>query len=251
MEQKVGQIQADIFTPIKPLNFWVQKVIPLVYDDSLSYYEVLSKVADKLNELIEIVNVQGEGIYGYIDEQMAAFRTEWAAENAAQYAAFTQKVEGDIASLSSTINSNNEIINGRITALQTSVNSQLSKQEAEMLQKISDLTAEVDSKLSGFNKLVSDTDKANRIWTTSQISLAIAKLPTDLPPVICPVDGNLESVQTCINHIWDFLNKNSITATEYDNLELTATAYDDKELTATQYDQTGKILLDPSAIQNS
>lgn len=40
---------------VKPLWFWSQKVLPLVYDDSLSYYEVLCKVRDKLNELIEYV----------------------------------------------------------------------------------------------------------------------------------------------------------------------------------------------------
>lgn len=33
-----------------------QKVLPLVYDDSLSYYEVLCKVQNKLNEMIEINN---------------------------------------------------------------------------------------------------------------------------------------------------------------------------------------------------
>ena len=37
---------------IKPLKYWVQKVLPLVYDDSLSYYELLNKVVLKLNELI-------------------------------------------------------------------------------------------------------------------------------------------------------------------------------------------------------
>ena len=33
-------------------KFWCQKVIPLVYDDSLSYYEVLCKVVKYINELI-------------------------------------------------------------------------------------------------------------------------------------------------------------------------------------------------------
>lgn len=33
--------------------FWCQKVIPLVYDNSLSYYEVLCKVTDYLNTVIE------------------------------------------------------------------------------------------------------------------------------------------------------------------------------------------------------
>lgn len=38
---------------INKLRFYCQKVLPLVYDDSLSYYEVLCKVVNKINELID------------------------------------------------------------------------------------------------------------------------------------------------------------------------------------------------------
>lgn len=38
---------------ISKLCVYVQKVLPLVYDDSLSYYEVLAKVVAKVNELID------------------------------------------------------------------------------------------------------------------------------------------------------------------------------------------------------
>ena len=38
---------------IDKIKFWCYKVLPLVYDDSLSYYELLCKVVSKLNELIE------------------------------------------------------------------------------------------------------------------------------------------------------------------------------------------------------
>lgn len=41
------------FINIQPLRYWVQRVLPLVYDDSLSYMELLNKVVYKLNELIE------------------------------------------------------------------------------------------------------------------------------------------------------------------------------------------------------
>lgn len=41
---------------IKPLHFWCQKVLPLVYDDSLSYYEVLCKLKEKINEIVEVSN---------------------------------------------------------------------------------------------------------------------------------------------------------------------------------------------------
>ena len=40
----------------KLTNFKCYKVLPLVYDDSLSYYEVLCKLTNKINEVIESIN---------------------------------------------------------------------------------------------------------------------------------------------------------------------------------------------------
>jgi len=40
----------------QPFRFWCQKVLPLVYDDSLSYYELLCKVVGYLNNLITDTN---------------------------------------------------------------------------------------------------------------------------------------------------------------------------------------------------
>lgn len=40
---------------LTPFRFWCQKVLPLVYDDSLSYYELLCKVIDYLNKTMENV----------------------------------------------------------------------------------------------------------------------------------------------------------------------------------------------------
>lgn len=37
------------------IRFWCQQILPLVYDDSLSYYEVLSKIVDYINNNIEDV----------------------------------------------------------------------------------------------------------------------------------------------------------------------------------------------------
>ena len=41
---------------VDKMRFWCQKIIPLVYEDSLSYYETLCKVVKKLNEVIESVD---------------------------------------------------------------------------------------------------------------------------------------------------------------------------------------------------
>ena len=44
------------YTELTPFRYWCQKVLPLVYDDSLSYYELLCKVLDYLNKTMHDVD---------------------------------------------------------------------------------------------------------------------------------------------------------------------------------------------------
>ena len=44
------------FNSVSALRYWCYKILPLVYDDSLSYYEILCKVTEKLNEVISNTN---------------------------------------------------------------------------------------------------------------------------------------------------------------------------------------------------
>ena len=59
---------------IEKLRYWCVKILPLVYDNSLSYYETLCKVTQKLNEVIENYNTIDEYIKellekgGYLDK---------------------------------------------------------------------------------------------------------------------------------------------------------------------------------------
>lgn len=59
-----------MFTDVETLRYWTFKVLPLVYDDALSYAEVQGKIVKKLNEVIknnnEIPNYIRELIKSYI-----------------------------------------------------------------------------------------------------------------------------------------------------------------------------------------
>lgn len=50
------------YTKLENFRFWCMKVLPLVYDDSLSYYEVLCKVVKYINEIIENEKILSDGI---------------------------------------------------------------------------------------------------------------------------------------------------------------------------------------------
>lgn len=49
------------YKELSPFRFWCQKVLPLVYDDSLSYYELLNKVVNYLNMAMEdVTTLEGD-----------------------------------------------------------------------------------------------------------------------------------------------------------------------------------------------
>ena len=59
-----------IFTPYSgqgSFKFWAQKILPLVYDDSLSYYELLCKVVDSLNSVINDMKTVEDNTQALLD----------------------------------------------------------------------------------------------------------------------------------------------------------------------------------------
>ena len=74
-------------------RFWCYKVLPLVYDDSLSYYEILCKMVDYINNLIESDKLQNDEINKLKQEIQAVqnwidnFDTSFAENVIAQYLA--------------------------------------------------------------------------------------------------------------------------------------------------------------------
>lgn len=64
-------ISSTDFNKLTHFKYWCQKVLPAVYDDSLSYYELLAKVVKYLNDTIDAVNENQDAI-----EQLAQFLEE-------------------------------------------------------------------------------------------------------------------------------------------------------------------------------
>ena len=65
-------------------RFWCYKVLPLVYDDSLSYYEVLCKVVDYINKLIEQDKIFGDELAN-LQHDLAEVQT-WINNFSTKYA---------------------------------------------------------------------------------------------------------------------------------------------------------------------
>lgn len=92
----------DVLKPFMPM--WCQKVLPAVFDQSLSYYELLCKVLQKYNELVVIVNAHSEKLEDHetrivtletitkeIQQKLAELDTQ-VKQNTANIAALTERV---------------------------------------------------------------------------------------------------------------------------------------------------------------
>ena len=65
------------FKQINNFWFWCQKVLPLVYEDSISYYEVLCKMSEYLNQVINNVNA----LPGLIDDKIKEYISSGEIQN--------------------------------------------------------------------------------------------------------------------------------------------------------------------------
>lgn len=64
------------FIEVKPLRYWVQHILPLVYDDSLSYMELLGKVINTLNVIVKNNNMLPDYIMELIKEYITSGEIE-------------------------------------------------------------------------------------------------------------------------------------------------------------------------------
>lgn len=156
-----------------------------------------------------------------------------------------------------------EYIQAMINTAIAENNIELYNQMAILKQQITnDYTTMVNDR---FNQLKIYTDnqiEAERIYTDTQdayyfdlsknysdANLVQAKAYVDdkvldYTLMISPFSGQLEDVRDVVNEIiYYFHSNNTLTAAEYDALDLTAQAYDNYELTAYDYDFNGKNLL--------
>lgn len=104
---------------ITPLNFWVQPVIPLTFDDSISYLETLGKVVEKLNESL----TQNE---------------DWAAELRKDITDFTTKIENEMTTFRAETNAD-------ISSFETRISAQISTFEQQMNDKYSTFKNEIQT----------------------------------------------------------------------------------------------------------
>lgn len=203
---------------VRPLCSYYRKVLPAVYDDSLSYYEQLCRIKYKLNEVIKNLNDLEENLPSYVKQAIDEALGGWEERMEEQFAEQ----------------------NARIAAAEKKIDDSLDDMQAQLDAAIREMEQTINAQLNALYLILVNGINANRAYIDSQISLLKAEFP-DLSTVyvISPVDGQLVKIQDCVNDMYNVLRYGALTAAQYDALQLTAKEYDDKNLTAFTYDMYG------------
>lgn len=186
----------------------VLSIVPLVFDKNISLLEQICELINKQKEIIAQVN-----------------------QNTT-----------DLSNIDTTFNS----LQSQIDVLKT----QITKIQNEFIIFEAQINTSVDNKNQAlYSQVVNLLNDYQSIFNNNLNNLRI-ELEDEIKRIELgdvkaydPTTGNYVNVSTALINVYDALRSNSISAIEFDNLELTATVFDSKEITAFNFDINGKTLL--------
>lgn len=189
--------------------------LPSSYVDSLSYYECLMWLCNYIEKtIVPAINENAAAItelQTYVEEYLVDM------DEVKQQII---EIFGLINNLQAQITSNDEDIN-------------------DLYEKVGNLKTYTDNLVAdNFNTLKQYVDYNDEVLDDKITNIQIGQIQ-----VYNPTNGLLQPLQQVLNDIAEQSNKDGLTATEFDALELTATAFDAYEITAHEFDSEGKIIL--------
>lgn len=241
------------FIPVKPMMARCQKVLPLVYDDSLSYYEVLCKVQKKTNDLIHNVNEFFEWATQHESDYDALVKRVARVEN--EIDTFEYQIQLEFAQLKEeqkeAFDEQTRMLNQKLIEFKAEIDrtladlrNQFTLLKRSVEQDIAQMKVEIAREMARLNNLID----ANNEYIFKYVETTLQEFIDHFPeladvPVYNPVRGGTTTLQRCINDLYSVACVNGITCTQFDTLGITASEFDALGLSAQEFDQEGYIKL--------
>lgn len=199
---------------LKPLNVCcnrIYKAIPLAFDESLSYLEMLGAICNELNETIEQVNANTDWINNY---------------------------SGDLTDIQNRLT----IAEQNINTLTTNVN----KNTQDIIDLRNDTAILVSALRNELIEIINGNYNSLKNYVDIQdadLQYQIDNINIGATIIYDPTTGLADTVQNVINNLYQLTNKDGITAGEFDLLELTVTQFESYDMTAYEFDSQSKTIL--------
>ncbi len=250
-----------------------QKVLPLTYDDSLSYYEVLCKCVNKLNSAIENLNTISDNMDGFneriaivetglaeVQSEIDNFETSVNIRFTELEASLIETINNALADAQSEIDALKRQVNELSTFIDRKVEELTLRIDNELARAVTSLTVLLNEGLQEMRTLIDLNNEEMKVYIDEVLEEFKESIPEFENVIVRDViTGQLVNIQVALNNMYNYLRANAITAHEYDDLQLTASEYDSTlvnyipiGMTALQYDIDAKryIWKDPKLYMN-
>lgn len=165
---------------LQKLNLIMNQTLPATYDDSLSYYEALSKICYEVNEIIDKINA---------DEALIAANSEAITSINSQIASINNSLEADAEKIQQLTTQ----INGLLKTMQ-----QLATQVNDLGDEVSSFSSSISSLSRRVNDLESDFETGFETPYVTITSEILPGSPPDRAATKAYVDSKISSQFTPI-----------------------------------------------------
>lgn len=161
------------FTKVPNIHYWTQRVLPCVFDESLSYVEKINKLEEEINKLIEDYNTFGQAVTNEINT--------FEGETTNQINAFVTQVTDDINSfkenVTNNINSFETDIRNIVEEFETAINNDIATFKQTITTQQEQFETRVNNDINAMQEVVNEipntvTTQVNAItqpWLVSNV----------------------------------------------------------------------------------
>lgn len=185
------------------LRFWCQKVLPAVYDQSLSYYEVLCKLAAFLNKMLEEL----EKMQDNIDALHKAYKDlqDWVNAEIARFEAHMEQHFDDLTR--ELWNRFEEYKNNTNTTLQQWFNDYATNTTNNLNKKFNDFVTNANTRIDQmFNTYTTNTNNDFNTWKTD-FTNQYNQWKEDVNGQISNINSNISSLTTRVTALENMVKK--------------------------------------------
>lgn len=201
------------------LRFWCQKVLPAVYDQSLSYYEVLCKLAAFLNKMLEEL----EKMQDNIDALHKAYKDlqDWVNAEIARFEAHMEQHFDDLTR--ELWNRFEEYKNNTNTTLQQWFNDYATNTTNNLNKKFNDFVTNANTRIDQmFNTYTSSTNNEFNTWKTD-FTNQYNQWKDEVNGQISNINSNISSLTTRVATLENMIKK--YPEFNYKSFTMTGTKY--------------------------
>lgn len=156
------------FTKIPNIHYWTQRVLPCVFDESLSYVEKINKLEEEINKLIEEYNKFGQNVVTEINT--------FEEETTNQINTFIQQITNEINTFKSDITN-------QLNTFETTITNKQNAFETRILELTQEFETAINNDIATFKQTITTQQEQFETRVNNDIN-AMQEVVNEIPNTV-------------------------------------------------------------------